>query len=290
MRIAESHGPRTRFDLVGLALVSAAMLGVVWGLVRGNTAGWSSAEVLTMLAAGTVLGVAFVAWERRAHEPMLPIGLFFNRAFSAANAATFLLLASLFSTVFFFAQYLQISLGYSPLAAGLRFLPWTLTLFVVAPLAGRLADRIGNRWLLSGGLALQGIGFAWVAVLIADARPYPEFVAALVLSGCGTCMALPSGQNAVMNSVPAAALGKASGVFNTGRQLGGVFGVAILAAVFAAHGSYASATSFRDGVAPAVAVSAGLALLGAMAAALLPRVARTAAPAPVREMADAHAD
>jgi hypothetical protein len=128
--------------------------------------------------------------------------------------------------------------------------------------------------LLSAGLALQGIGLAWVALNIADGRGYPASIAALMLSGCGTCMALPSGQNAVMNAVPMSALGKASGVFNTGRQLGGVFGVAILAAVFAANGSYAGPQAFRDGVAPALGVAAGLAVLGAIAGALVPRSAK----------------
>ncbi len=120
-RIEESRGQRARPDVTGLALVSAAMLGVVWGLVRADAAGWSSAEVLTTLAGGAVLGVAFVAWELRVSEPMLPMKLFRARAYSAGNASTLLLTVSLFGTVFLFAQYLQISLGYSPLAAGLRF-------------------------------------------------------------------------------------------------------------------------------------------------------------------------
>jgi EmrB/QacA subfamily drug resistance transporter len=286
-RTAESYGPRRRPDLVGLALASAGMLGIVWGLVRGNTAGWASAEVVTTLVAGAALAIGFVVWEARSDEAMLPITLFADRTFSAANAASFLLAASLFSAVFFIAQYLQVSLGYSPLAAGLRFLPWTLALFVVAPIAGALADRIGSRWLVSAGLALQGIGLGWVALNAAADRPYSASIAALIVSGCGTCMALPSGQNAVMNAVPASMLGAASGVFNTGRQLGGVFGVAILAAVFAATGSYANPDSFRDGVAPALAVAAGLAVLGAAFGTLLPRTATAAEPALVPAMADA---
>jgi EmrB/QacA subfamily drug resistance transporter len=270
VRTVESRGPRVRPDLVGLTLVSGGMFGIVWALVRGNTAGWTSDEVFATFAAGVVLTIAFVAWEGRAAEPMLPLKFFADRAFSSANVAGFLTAASLFSSVFFLAQYLQVSLGYSPLAAGLRFLPWTLTLFVVAPLAGMLADRIGNRVLLSAGLVLQGVGLAWVALNIASDRPYTASIAALIVSGCGTCMALPSGQNAVMNSVPMQALGLASGVFNTARQLGGVFGVAILAAVFSAGGSYASPDAFRDGVAPALGVAAGLAVLGAIAGSIVP--------------------
>jgi MFS family permease len=159
-----------------------------------------------------------------------------------------------------------VSLGVSPLGAGLRLLPWTLTLFVVAPTAGRLADRIGDRSVLGLGLALQAVGIGWLALTIANGDGYPAAVPALMIAGCGTSMALPASQNAVMNSVRPAAVGVASGVFTTARQLGGVFGVAILAAVFTAHGSYADAATFRAGVGPALAVAAGLSLLGAASA------------------------
>ncbi|HEY0933930.1 MAG TPA: DHA2 family efflux MFS transporter permease subunit, partial [Trebonia sp.] len=255
-RTTESRGPRARPDLPGLALVSAAMFGIVWGLVRASAAGWDSGEVAGALAAGTGAGVAFVTWEVRASEPMLPVRLFADRTFSAANSAIFLLTAALFSTVFFFAQYLQISLGYSPLGAGLRFLPWTLTLFAIAPAAGRLSDRIGNRTLLAAGLALQAAGLAWVALTIAGGRSYASAVAALVIAGCGTSMALPAAQNAVMNAARPAEVGRASGVFNAARQLGGVFGVSVIAAVFAANGGYAGPGAFRDGVGPAIGVAA----------------------------------
>jgi EmrB/QacA subfamily drug resistance transporter len=271
LRTTESRGPRTRPDLLGLALVSAGMFGIVWGLVRGNTVGWGSGEVVSMLVAGALATVAFIAWEARVTEPMLPIKLFANRTFSAANIASFLLTAALFSTVFFLAQYLQISLGYSPLGAGLRFLPWTLTLFVVAPIAGRLSDRIGNRSLLSVGLTLQAVGLGWVALTVSGGHSYVAAIPALIIAGCGTSMAMPAGQNAVMNAVPRPEVGKASGVFNTARQLGGAFGVAILSAVFAANGSYAGPDAFRDGVGPAIGVAAGLSALGAIAATFVRR-------------------
>jgi MFS family permease len=279
-RIAESRGPRARPDLGGLALASAGVLGIVWGLVRSSTAGWASPEVVVALAAGAAVTAAFLAWESRVAEPMVPLRLFADRTFSAANAAILLLTAALFSTVFFLAQYLQVSLGYSPLGAGLRFLPWTLTLFVVAPVAGRLADRVGDRSVLGAGLLLQAAGLGWVALTVAGGAGYAAAVPALVVAGCGTSMALPASQNAVMNSVRRDQIGTASGVFNTARQLGGVFGVAILAAVFAANGSYAGPEAFRAGVGPALGVAAVLSLLGAGAAwavrpraAALPRVA-----------------
>lgn len=274
----ESRGPRTRPDLVGLLFVSTAMFGIAWGLVRGNAAGWGSTEVVAALGAGALATAAFVAWEARAAEPMLPITLFADRTFAAANIAAFLLTAALFSTVFFFAQYLQVSLGNGPLGAGFRFLPWTLALFVIAPAAGRLADRVGNRVLLAAGLTLQTVGLGWVAWTISDGRSYAAAIAGLVVAGCGTSMALPAGQNAVMNAVPWTDVGKAAGVFNTARQLGGAFGVAILAAVFAANGSYAGPASFRAGVGPAIGVAAGLSALAAIAAAFV----RDRAPRPTR--------
>jgi EmrB/QacA subfamily drug resistance transporter len=271
VRTTESRGPAYRLDLAGLLLVSAGMLGIVWGLVRANTAGWGSAEVVSMLIAGTAATIAFLAWETHTNEPMLPVRLFADRTFSAASIAAFLLTAALFGTVFFFAQYLQFSLGYSPLGAGFRFLPWTLALFVIAPAAGRLSDRIGSRTLLGGGLALQAIGLAWVALSIAGGHSYVSAIAALVIAGCGTSMALPAAQNAVMNAAPRAEIGKASGIFSTARQLGGAFGVSILATVFAASGSYAGPGAFRDGVGPAIAVAAGLSALGAIAATFIRR-------------------
>jgi EmrB/QacA subfamily drug resistance transporter len=281
LRTGESYGSRVRPDVPGLVLISAGMLGLVWGLVRADAAGWGSAEVVSALAAGTAATVAFGLWETRAREPMLSLGLFADRTFSGGNIAMFLFTGSLFATVFFFAQYLQIALGYSPLGAGLRFLPWTLPLFVIAPAAGRLLDRVGSRLLLTLGLLLQAAGLAWVALTITDGSSYAAAVVPLVIAGCGASMAIPAGQNAVMNAVPPAAIGKASGVFNTARQLGGAFGIAILAAVFSARGGYTSPGAFRDGVGPALGVAAGLSVLGAVAAALMrQRPTETAASVP----------
>jgi len=135
-RMRESRGPDTSLDIPGLALVTGGALGLVWGLVRGNRAGWGSAEVLAALIAGAVLVAAFVAWELRTREPMLPMSLFRSRAFASGNAAIFFTFASLFSAVFFFAQLLQVGLGYDPLGAGLRLIPWTATFLTVAPVAG----------------------------------------------------------------------------------------------------------------------------------------------------------
>src|SRR5260221_247615 len=151
-RIRESFGPGTSLDIRGLVLVTGAALGVVWGLVRGNSAGWSSPEVVAALVAGLVLAAAFVVSELGAREPMVPIRFFRYPAFASGHAATFLYSASLYGTLFFMAQFLQTAQGHGPLGAGLRLLPWTATLFVVAPIAGGLVSRLGERPLVAGGL------------------------------------------------------------------------------------------------------------------------------------------
>ena len=278
-QMRESHGPLSALDIGGLALVTLGVLGVVWGLVRGNQVGWGSVEVLASLLLGALLIARFVGWELRASEPMLPMRFFRSRAFSAGNAAIFFTFASLFGTVFFYAQLLQTALGYGPLGAGLRLLPYTATFMTVAPLAGALADRIGERPLLVGGLTLQTVGMAWLALIVRPDLSYSHMIAPFILAGVGVSMAIPPAQNSVIGSVASEAIGKAAGVNSMMRELGGVFGIAIAVAVFAATGGYASAQAFTDGFGPAIGVSAGLALAGALAALTLPsrRVAPTEA-------------
>jgi EmrB/QacA subfamily drug resistance transporter len=265
-RIPESRGAAERIDLPGVALVTAGALGIVWGLVRGNGAGWGSAEVVASLLAGAALVATFVAHERRAAAPLLPPALFRSRAFAAGNAASFLMIAGLFSTVFFLAQFLQTGLGYDALGAGLRLLPWTATLFFVAPLAGILVDRVGERPFLVAGLALQAAGLGWIALIAEPGLHYGRMIPALMIAGCGVSMAMPAAQNAVVGAVAPQDIGKAAGTNSMLRELGGVFGIAVAVAVFASAGTYASAQAFSDGVVPALATSAGFSLLGALVA------------------------
>jgi EmrB/QacA subfamily drug resistance transporter len=269
-RIEESFGADTGLDLPGLALISAAAFGIVWGLVRGNSAGWGSLEVVGALAAGVLLVAALIARELRAPEPMLPVRLFRSRAFSAGNAAIFLTFGSLFGAVFFFAQMLQTALGYGPLEAGVRLVPWTITFITVAPIVGTLADRFGERRFIVGGLTLQAVGMAWIALIAGPGLTYSEFVLPSVVAGVGVSMAIPSAQNSVVGSVADEDLGKAAGANSMMRELGGVFGIAIAVAVFAGAGGLASADAFLDGFAPAVAVLAALSLAGATVALALP--------------------
>jgi EmrB/QacA subfamily drug resistance transporter len=269
-RVRESHGADTALDIRGLALVTGGAFGIVWALVRGNAAGWGSAEVVGALVAGALLVGAFVAWELRAREPMLPMRFFRSRAFSAGNAAMFFTFASLFVGVFFFAQLLQTALAYGPLDAGLRLIPWTATFISVAPIAGTLADKLGERPFMVSGLVLQAAGLAWIALLAGQDLSYGELVVPLIVAGVGVSMAIPAAQNSVVGSVGDDAIGKAAGANSMVRELGGVFGIAIAVAVFAGAGGYASPEAFTDGFAPAIGVAAALSLAGAVAGAALP--------------------
>jgi MFS family permease len=201
---------------------------------------------------------------------MLPMRFFRSRAFSAGNAGVFFLFASLFGAVFFLPQFLQTGLGQTPLASALRLGLWTGTLFLVAPIAGALADRVGERPLLVGGLALQGAGMAWIALIAEPHLPYGEMIAPLVVAGVGASMAIPPAASSVVGAVAREEVGKAAGANSMLRELGGVFGIAILVTVFAGAGSYASARAFSDGFAPAIAISAALSFIGAIAGTGLP--------------------
>jgi EmrB/QacA subfamily drug resistance transporter len=264
-RISESFGPGTAIDVPGIVLVTGAALGLVWGLMRGNEAGWASAEVLTASLGGILLSLSFIAWELRARQPMVPMRFFRSRSFSSGIGASFLFYAGMYAVVFFLPQFLQSAQGHGPLGAGLRLLPWTATLFVVAPIAGRLINRIGERPLIVVGLSVQAIGMAWIGLIAAPDLGYANLVAPLILAGAGVSMAMPAAQNAVLNSVAKAEIGRVSGAFNMFRFLGGVAGIAIAVAAFLGSGGFRSPQAFSAGFAAAIGVSAALSLLGAVA-------------------------
>lgn len=163
------------------------------------------------------------------------------------------------------AQYLQNALGYGPLGAGLRLMPWTGTLMACAPIAGMLADRLGERRFMVGGLVLQTIGMSWLALIARTDLAYSPMLLPLIISGCGISMAMPAAQKSVVGAVKVEEIGQASGAITTLRIFGGVFGIAILTAVFAGAGSYASPRAFTEGFAPAMGVAAALPLIGAIA-------------------------
>ena len=289
LRLAESRGPSSRLDLPALALVAAGVGALTWGLVQAGQDGWGSVQTITGLCAGAALIAAFVAWERRAAEPMIPLGLFRSASFSAAVATQFLMAAAIYSAAFLTSQYFQFALGDSPLGTGLRFLPWTATPMVIAPIAGLVFDKIGARPLIVPGLLMQAVGFAWIIYLAAHSSGYASYVAPLILAGVGISMALPSVSAAGLNAVSPQTLGKAAGVMNTMQQFGAVFGIAIATTVFNANGSLASPAAITSGYRPALGVAAGLSALGAIAALGIrrARVARTAAESSAPVLVDA---
>jgi len=217
-------------------------------------------------ALGAAALAGFAAWERRAPEPMLPGRLLRIRAFTAANATGFLQSAALFSAAFLAAQYFQLGLGFDPLGAGLRFLPWTAAPVVVAPLAGRLTDRTGPGPLMVVGLVLQAAGFAWIALIATATVSYTTLILPFVIAGVGISMAFPATPTAALSAVPPADMGKASGVNNTLQRFGGVFGVAVVTAVFTATGHLGTPEQVAAGFRPGLAVAAGLSVLGAATA------------------------
>jgi predicted MFS family arabinose efflux permease len=208
---------------------------------------------------------------------MLPLRLFASRRFSAGNAAVFFLWGSAFGAVFFMSQFLQSGLGYGPLAAGLRLMPWGATTIIVPQLVGRSIGRFGERPFVAGGMALHAGSMAWIALAARPDVAYLQLVVPLVLSGAGVAMSVPAAQSAVLGAVEPQDIGRASGAFSTLRQLGGAFGVAVLVAVFAGAGGYGSRQAFTDGFVAAIAACAGLAFAAALAGSALP----SRRPAPV---------
>jgi EmrB/QacA subfamily drug resistance transporter len=265
LRLKESHGPNDALDLPGVGLASAGLFGIVWGLVRGNSVGWGSAEIVFALLAGAVVLALFVLWELRTDEPMLPLRFFRNRTFTSANVASLLMFFGMFGSIFLLAQFFQTVQGYSPLDAGLRVLPWTAMPIFVAPIAGALSDRIGGRPLMATGLALQAAGLAWIAVVSTPTVAYSALVVPFILSGVGMALYFAPVANVVLSSVRPEEEGQASGANNAIRELGGVFGVAVLASVFAHYGGYGSGQSFVDGLEPALYVGAAAVAVGAIA-------------------------
>jgi EmrB/QacA subfamily drug resistance transporter len=273
-RLDETYGPSSVLDLRGLALASLGLFGIVWGLVRGNSQGWESGEIVGALSAGAVVLALFVLWELRATEPMLPMRFFRNRVFALANAASLLMFFGMFGSIFLLSQFFQTVQGYSPLGSGLRILPWTIMPMFVAPVAGALSDRIGGARLMGIGLTLQATGLASLAAISTPTTPYWQLVGPFVVSGVGMAMFWAPVANVVLAAVRKEEEGQASGTQNAIRELGGVFGVAVLASIWSHYGSYRTGASFVDGMTPAIWVGAAIVLLGALAAFAIPRRVR----------------
>jgi nitrate/nitrite transporter NarK len=278
--LSESHGPNEHLDLAGLVLGGGGLLGLTFGIVRSDALGWTSATVVTSIAAGIALLGAFLVYEGRVAQPMLPPRFFRSRGFSATNGLSFAMFFGTFGSVFLLSQYFQVAQGLGPLEAGLRTLPWTAMPMVVAPLAGLLSDRIGSRPLMAAGLALQAIAIGWLAAVLEPTTPFVELVAPFALAGAGMALVFAPSANAVLQSVRPEEAGQASGATNAIREVGGVMGVAVLASVFAGNGSYGDPQAFTDGLTAALPIAAAVLAAGAVVALLVPGRARVLNPRP----------
>ncbi len=270
-QLAETHGPSNRLDLAGLGLASAGLLGIVWGLVRGNAVGWGSGEIVATLAAGAIFLALFVLWELRVPAPMLPMRFFRNATFTLTNVASLFMFFGMFGSIFLLSQFFQTVQGYSPLGSGLRILPWTVMPIFVAPLAGALSDKVGGRILMAIGLSLQAVALGWMAAVTTPTIGYGSLVPPFALAGVGMALFFAPVANVVLSAVRPEEEGQASGANNAIRELGGVFGVAVLATIFSSYGGYGTGRVFVDGMNPAIWVGAALVGVGALAAFAIPR-------------------
>jgi len=274
--LRESHGPSRTLDLPGLGLASIGLFALVFGLVRGQSEGWTNPLIVSSLAIGVVLLAAFVAWELRTKEPMVPMGLFRKRTYAVTNAVSFFMYFGTFGSIFLLTQVLQYVLGYTPFQAGVRMLLWTGATMIVAPIAGVLSERFGSRGFMASGLALQAGALAWFAATTTTSVTFGEQAIAFAMAGAGMGLVFAPSASALLSVVSPAQAGQASGTNNAIREVGGVFGVAVLATVFSGSGAFTSPQTFVDGVVPALWVASAVVAAGALVALLLPRRRREA--------------
>lgn len=270
--IRESKGAAGGLDLFGMVLVSGAVTAAVWAIVRASDDGWTSAPIVSAFGAAALMLVVFVFWERRVTSPLLPLSFYKIPSFVLSNVVSLAMYFGVFGSIFFLAQYLQGPLGYSPLSAGLRTLPWTAMPMVVAPLTGLIVDRVGGGRLMALGLALQAVGLAWIANISAVDTPYGDLVPPMVIAGIGMGLVFAPTTAVVLGSVREHEHGKASGANNTVREVGGALGVAVLATVFTHYFNEVqirspqdAAKAFVNGMQPAIWVGVAVVVAGAIA-------------------------
>ncbi len=265
-------------DYFGVAALTTSLTALVLALVEGNAWGWGSTEIISLLVAAGAGLVAFVAIELRVKVPMVEFHFFSDRNFVGAVVVALIVSFAMLGVFFFLALYMQNILGYSALEAGVRFLPSTLMIVTVAPIAGRLSDRVGPRWLISVGLAVVAASLFSFSGIAVDSS-YLDLLPGFTLLGIGIAMTMSPMTSAAMNAVPVEKAGIASGVLSMFRMVGGTLGVAVTGAIFqGAVGNPATATpvDFVDALGHAMTVSAVVALAGAAIAAVAIRAKRKA--------------
>ncbi|HKP20974.1 MAG TPA: MFS transporter [Thermoleophilaceae bacterium] len=281
MRVRNSERDRTaRIDWAGLVTFSAGLFCLVFALIRGNDDGWGSSKIVALLVAGALLLAAFVAVERRRDQPLLDLRLFRIPTFTGAQIVAFSIHASIFSMFLYITLYMQNILGYTPLEAGIRFLPVSLLSFVAAPIAGKLAERYPVRVFLTAGLALIGLGL----VEMHGVKPSDDWTTLLpgfILAGIGIGFVNPPLATAAIGVVEPRRSGAASGINSTARQVGTAVGIAGLGAILQSKlshglgagslGDAAAAKAYIDALDDLFLVAAAVAFAGAACAAALIR-------------------
>jgi EmrB/QacA subfamily drug resistance transporter len=261
-----------RLDLPGLLTSAIGLFALTYGLIEANTYGWTSGRILASFAIAAVGLVAFVLLERHQRLPMLDLSLFRNGTFAGANLVTFLVALAMFGVFFFVSLYMQNVLGYSAVEAGAAFLPMTVLIILIAPIAGKATDRIGSRWLMTAGMTLVGVQLLYFSTLEVDSG-FWSLAPGLLVGGVGMALTMTPAAAAAVRSVPVDKSGVGSAVLNTFRQVGGSLGIALLGAIMAQEAAgRRSPEAFMDGFSTALVVSAAIAFAGAVVAAALVRV------------------
>jgi len=260
-----------RLDLPGLISSAVGLFALTYGLIEANTYGWTSGRILGAFTVAAVSLVTFVLLERYQRLPMLDLSLFKSGTFAGANIVVLLVFLAMFGVFFFVSLYMQNILGYSAVQAGAAFLPMTILVMVVAPIAGRISDRVGSRWLMTGGMVLLSAQLFYFSRLNADAT-FWNLLPAFLVGGVGMSMTMTPTAAAAVRSVPVDKAGVGSAVLNSFRQVGGSMGIALMGAIVAHEaGGRRTADAFIDGFSVALTVSGVIALAGAVVAAALVR-------------------
>jgi EmrB/QacA subfamily drug resistance transporter len=278
-----------RLDLPGLATSAAGLFALTYALTEGNKYGWSSPRIVGLLAGAAVLLAAFVLLELHQRVPMLDVTLFRDRTFAGANVTALLVTLAMFGVFFFISIFMQTIIRYSPVQAGAAFLPMTILIILIAPIAGKQSDRIGSRWLMAGGMAFVGVSLLVYAQLSATSV-YWDLLPAMIIGGVGMACVMTPMTAAALGAVPVDKAGVGSGVLNTFRQVGGSLGIALMGAIMAAKAGSMDARHvdpqrFVSGLSYAMYVSAGIAFAASLVAATTVRQRRHVEAPAVAEIA-----
>jgi EmrB/QacA subfamily drug resistance transporter len=264
----ETH---VRLDLPGLATSAVGLFALTYALIEANAYGWGSPRIVGAFALAAVALVAFVLLERHQRDPMLPLELFRSGTYTGANLVVLLVALAMFGVFFFMSLYMQRILGYSAVQTGAAFLPMTILIILVAPIAGKTSDRIGSRGLMTAGMVLIAVQLLYFSRLGLDAT-FWDLLPAFLVGGAGMSLTMTPSAAAATRSVPVDKSGVGSAVLNAARQIGGSLGIAIMGAIVAHEaGGEQTPEAFIDGFQSALLVAAGIAAVGAIVAFTLVR-------------------